>query len=1239
MSLPNHTLDLQDDRAIKCIGSGTNGAALLLASGRVLKILNHFTDPESLRALAIEVDALQRIQHPNVASLLDYGWIELTPDLQAFLPDSMAEHAADDGSSQSIGLVLQGYGCTLEHWSLLHRMPPPAHQAVLLAAQLLAAAHAMTQAGVGHADLKSDNVLLSAHGQAIVSDFGLVLLAPSDAPAGHSGGAPLCMTLNDLAQQQVHPAVAAPEVLGACAVGYDIVNGRATQYTGELWADISGMNAWATGNLLYEMLAGTVPLPGYPAALHGGGLQWGPLSLSSGPSTEYAWVQQVRAPAWQPSALPRLHPEHVPCELADVIHGLLHPQPVYRLSLRAAMLALQPLVAHLVQGSPTWPLSDGAVAQPLRVCTAKSDTCCCKALTPADQVPFCAQHQQHQQQLRALRTPGRGKRAGPPSPPTRRRQQPSSSQVPRYRVRIQNWLGQIAETLCAGTASVGEVLEACQEHVELPSEAAGTGPGKVWLGGFPLEVDLRAPSASSLTIADAVTRAGKHIPPLQPAGAADFAEIACDASASLFSALAIAKANPSDGMLDALALTSAGDIIPPHELPCVHLFILCSAACVARESVRALCTAPVIDQATQQGELPPEDLVYPSSPSQHELELATYAAHLQDSLDQPPEQVHAALVEWRLALNEALLSPGSSPLCWVGLATVHLRALQWTASVAYGPQGLARDASANEGDDGVADDSAVPEPDWALALWQSTTLLHSMTASMSVAAAYISFLRAASCTLQGFSAVEMGITYSGVQWLCLVLALPEFWRTVLATPQLPADFPGPATRPMLSIAEAALLGLTNLLRFDEVLVQVPISTLVDTTRAVAAHLHSVPHFLELVDNAEEDLAGASAALWALMYYIVHATHEEGAHALASDVEPHQLCMLLRACRRRPDDVLYAMHSIAKLLSTEPWQRPVTVEKVLQSVQLIMQRPEYFDHAGILSGFEQVCHAVLALPAPGNAALLQVDIVPELQACELHDLAASVQEAVTALRRQQRGGWTLTDTWLPGRATEEERQAKFSALLSRARAGPRGSRARMKARALRPARSAPSSPLPKMLPGTAGAGGRAWWDVPQEDSAASLASAGLLTSLGIPSWPVLQARSFTRRHLSMDDSDDGYLASGRLSGAPGGMSTRSISRDAYSESRSAKHRITEMEVSVSATGQVMRSVAVGPDTAADESDMDTPSPLCMDDGAAETPVQLGERLSLPNIAGVALGVCLSGMLAFSLHTLRDLGAKR
>jgi serine/threonine-protein kinase len=196
-------------------GMGVVYAAEQLALARTvaIKLLHEelVPDAELVRQLEGEARTASRLSHPNVAAMLDVG---RTDDGRPFL---VMEHVRGDTLAE---LVRAGG-------------PMPVERAAALVAQVLAALDAAHAAGVVHADVKSDNVIVLAGRDgaeiAKVVDFGLArtIAEARRAPIDADGLLLVSGTPEYMAPEVVRgePPRVASDLYGAGVILYELVTG------------------------------------------------------------------------------------------------------------------------------------------------------------------------------------------------------------------------------------------------------------------------------------------------------------------------------------------------------------------------------------------------------------------------------------------------------------------------------------------------------------------------------------------------------------------------------------------------------------------------------------------------------------------------------------------------------------------------------------------------------------------------------------------------------------------------------------------------------------------------------------------------------------------------------------------------------------------------------------------------------------------------------------------------------
>lgn len=174
-----------------------------------IKLLKRGTDTdEVLRRFRAEREILARLDHPNIARLLDAGTAE------EGLPYFVMEYV--------VGARVTDY-CFAERLSVSDRLE--------LFLKICGAVQFAHQNLVIHRDLKPANILITAEGEPKLLDFGIAKLVAADGGAFHA-------TVPD--QQRLTPAYASPE-----------------QVRGDVITTVS--DVYTLGVLLYELLVGHSP--------------------------------------------------------------------------------------------------------------------------------------------------------------------------------------------------------------------------------------------------------------------------------------------------------------------------------------------------------------------------------------------------------------------------------------------------------------------------------------------------------------------------------------------------------------------------------------------------------------------------------------------------------------------------------------------------------------------------------------------------------------------------------------------------------------------------------------------------------------------------------------------------------------------------------------------------------------------------------------------------------------------
>lgn len=208
-------------RVLRHIGSGGMGQVWLAerADGRfdgqvAIKLLRAFGDPLIAKRFEREGQLLARLQHPNIARLLDAGALangQLYLVLEYVDGDRIDRHF--DGQRLTIAERIRAFLPVCE-----------------------AVAHAHTQLIV-HRDLKPSNILVTRDGEVKLLDFGIAkLLAENEGDVGDAQAT----ELTQLVGRAFTPEFAAPE-----------------QHQGDLVSTQTDL--YALGAILYRLLAGVAP--------------------------------------------------------------------------------------------------------------------------------------------------------------------------------------------------------------------------------------------------------------------------------------------------------------------------------------------------------------------------------------------------------------------------------------------------------------------------------------------------------------------------------------------------------------------------------------------------------------------------------------------------------------------------------------------------------------------------------------------------------------------------------------------------------------------------------------------------------------------------------------------------------------------------------------------------------------------------------------------------------------------
>ena len=234
------TLDLAETpyRLVRPIGRGGMGAVYLVLDTRLarrvaLKVLDVLGDEALGLRLEHEARVIARLEHPNIVPVHDVGR----------LPDGRVYYT-----------MKYVRGQRLDEW--LAGAPPRA--ASLRMFQRICEAVAFAHArGVVHRDLKPQNIMVGAFGEALVMDWGLAREGPAAAAS-------------DPQTPSLDPLVAAADTLPAprpSSTGHGTLLGTPgymspEQARGETGAIDERSDVFALGAILYFLLAGRAAFPG-----------------------------------------------------------------------------------------------------------------------------------------------------------------------------------------------------------------------------------------------------------------------------------------------------------------------------------------------------------------------------------------------------------------------------------------------------------------------------------------------------------------------------------------------------------------------------------------------------------------------------------------------------------------------------------------------------------------------------------------------------------------------------------------------------------------------------------------------------------------------------------------------------------------------------------------------------------------------------------------------------------------
>jgi serine/threonine protein kinase len=185
------------------MGEVRAGRDLLLDRAVAVKVLGGALagDGRAAERLRREARAAARLEHPNIARVLDLG--------------------EQDGRPYLVMELLEGESLAARIGRAGGMAPPEASRVVAAVADALEAAH---RAGVVHRDVKPGNVFLTSDGEVKVLDFGIASAAGEAAlTTGEMLGTPAY-----LAPERVlgHPATPAADIYALGVVLYELLAGR-----------------------------------------------------------------------------------------------------------------------------------------------------------------------------------------------------------------------------------------------------------------------------------------------------------------------------------------------------------------------------------------------------------------------------------------------------------------------------------------------------------------------------------------------------------------------------------------------------------------------------------------------------------------------------------------------------------------------------------------------------------------------------------------------------------------------------------------------------------------------------------------------------------------------------------------------------------------------------------------------------------------------------------------------------
>ncbi|NXA55311.1 PINK1 kinase, partial [Nothocercus julius] len=341
---PKHQQKAAFPLAIKMMWNISAGSS----STAILRAMREELVPATPLALAGEYGAVschrnpifgrKKLQpHPNIIQVIRAftSSVPLLPGALTDYPDvlPLSLNPEGIGHNRTLFLVMKNYPCTLRQY--LWENIPDARLAMMMILQLLEGVDHLVQHGIAHRDLKSDNILVEFDSAGcpwlVITDFGYCL-------ADENTGLRLPFTSNSVVIGG-NGSLMAPEVITASSGPGMVI-------------DYSKADAWAVGAIAYEILGLINPFYGYEDST-------------------------LESRNYREDQLPKL-PDHVPCEVQQVIKMLLQRDPSKRISARVAAnvlhlslwgesvlasetLTLDQMIAWLLCQSAATLLTDGLV--------------------------------------------------------------------------------------------------------------------------------------------------------------------------------------------------------------------------------------------------------------------------------------------------------------------------------------------------------------------------------------------------------------------------------------------------------------------------------------------------------------------------------------------------------------------------------------------------------------------------------------------------------------------------------------------------------------------------------------------------------------------------------------------------------------------------------------------------------------------------------------------------------------